>query len=386
LELILPEAYLGETESPGRLERIHRKMAEYLDQGVLEPRDGLIYVERTALGRTRRGLMLCLDLERYDFSSGSTSLIRATEGTIIERIHPRVRVRQAAPLELPHILVLIDDPGGTVIEPVAAGAARLTQLYDFDLMLGSGHLAGYAVDEGAEAQVVAALRALARPEAFAARYGLGPDRPVLLFAMGDGNHSLATAKAVWESVKPRVGMNHPARYALVEIENIHDPGLEFEPIHRVLFGLSRDILAALQASFGSRLAYRPAASAEELIRLVNAAEGPGHTVGLIAGGAAPAFGLVGIGKPTATLPVGTLQAWLDGFMGQGGAERIDYVHGEDVVCSLGGQPGNAGFYVPGMQKSDLFKTVILEGALPRKTFSMGEAREKRFYMECRKIV
>jgi hypothetical protein len=384
LNLVLPEVYL---EKPGKTERIQSiqaTMRAYLDRGILQPRDGLIYVERTVDGKTRKGILLCLDLERYDYTPGSTSLIRATEGTIVERLPARMKIRRGAALELPHILVLIDDLERTVIEPVGIAKGKLEKLYDFDLMLCSGHLTGYAVNTALEDKVVAALRGLASPEVFAAKYGIGRDKPVLLFAMGDGNHSLATAKAVWEEMKPRVGMDHPARYALVEIENVHDEGLAFEPIHRVLFGLRRDLFAAMKDYFGANLTCIPVASAEAMVGAMDNAKGPEQVIGLISGG--KKFVVVKIANPSANLPVGTLQGFLDTFLKEGGAEKIDYVHGEEVVCKQGIQPGNAGFYVPGMNKSDLFKTVILDGALPRKTFSMGEAREKRFYMECRKIL
>ena len=384
LNLILPEIYLEKPGEAERIQRIQSSMRSYLDGDILQPHDGLIFVERTVDGKTRRGLVLCLDLECYDYNKGSTSLIRATEGTIVERLPPRVRVRQGAVLELPHILVLIDDPQRTVIEPVEAAKDRLEKMYDFDLMLGSGHLTGYAVSEGLETQVVKSLRGLAEPVTFAPKYGLSGDQPVLLFAMGDGNHSLATAKAVWENIKQEVGMDHPARYALVEIENVHDEGLTFEPIHRVLFGLKRDILAAMQQAFG-KVTYLPVADAELMVKRVDDQQGPSQLVGMIGGGEGKTFGVLEITRPTSNLPVGTLQACLDPFLNEGGAQKIDYVHGEEIVCRLGAQPGNAGFYVPGMDKSELFKTVILDGALPRKTFSMGEAHEKRFYMECRKI-
>jgi hypothetical protein len=294
-----------------------------------------------------------------------------------------MKIREGATIELPHILVLIDDPNRTVIEPLRAATSRFEQLYNFDLMLDSGHLTGYAVSEEFENQVIDALRELAKPETFAAKYGIGQDQPVLLFAMGDGNHSLATAKAIWEKIKPQVGMDHPARYALVEIENVHDEGLEFEPIHRVLFGLKKDLFAELEKSFGTNLTYKPVPSAEEMVKLVDSATGEKQAIGLVGGG--KEFGVLEIANPSSNLPVGTIQSFLDVFLKDGGAEKIDYVHGQDVTVKLGGQAGNAGFYLPGMSKSDLFKTVILDGALPRKTFSMGEAREKRFYMETRKI-
>lgn len=378
--ITLPEIYLEKPGEAERIQSIQSTMRQYMEAGILQPREGLIYVERTVAGKTRKGLMLCLDLERYDYTKGSTSLIRATEGTIVERLPPRMKIREGAPLELPHILVLIDDPNRTVIEPIEAAKAGLEKLYDFDLMLGSGHLTGYAVRD--EAQVVAALRDLARPEVFAAKYGLSAEQPVLLFAMGDGNHSLATAKAIWEKLKPSVGMDHPSRYALVEIENVHDDGLEFEPIHRVLFGLKRDFLAALEESFGANFSFSPVANAAEMVKRVDAGSASRQLIGIVT---EKGCGVGEISNPGTNLPVGTLQAFLDPFLKSGGAEKIDYVHGGEVTARLGSQPGNVGIYLPGMAKGDLFKTVILDGALPRKTFSMGEAKEKRFYMEARKI-
>jgi hypothetical protein len=383
LNLTFPEVYLEKPGGEERIRNIQASMRKYMEEGILQPRDGLVYVERTVGGRTRKGIVLALDLEAYDYNKGSSSLIRATEGTIVDRLPPRIKIREGATIELPHILVLIDDPNRTVIEPLHAAKSKLNQLYDFDLMLESGHLAGYAVNEEFESQVVEALRGLAKPETFAAKYGIDKDQPVLLFAMGDGNHSLATAKAIWEKIKPQVGMNHPARYALVEIENVHDEGLEFEPIHRVLFGLKKDLFVEMEKTFGANLTYKPVSGAEEMVSVVDSAQGPSQTIGVVGGG--KRFGVIEIVNPSSNLAVGTLQSFLDAFLKQGGAEKIDYVHGEDVTVKLGSQPGNAGFYLPGMSKSDLFKTVILDGALPRKTFSMGEAREKRFYMEARKI-
>jgi len=385
LNLTFPEIHL---EKPGEMEHIKNiqaTMNKYLDNGTLQPREGLIYVERTVGRKTRRGLMLCLDLEHYDYSKGSRRLIRATEGTIVERLPPRIKVREGAALELPHILVLIDDPNQSVIEPVGAAKSNLEKLYDFELMLDSGHLAGYAVSQELEANVIEALIELAQPETFAVKYGVSRDKPVLLFAMGDGNHSLATAKAIWEKIKPQAGLNHPARYALVEIENVHDEGLEFSPIHRVLFGLKKDLFAAISSEFGTNFSYMAVSNAEEMFKGVAAADQGRQLIGLVGGSMDQKFGVVEIMNPLSNLAASSLQPFLDSFMKSGGAEKIDYVHGEEVVVRLGSQPGNAGFYLAGMHKSELFKTVILDGALPRKTFSMGEAREKRFYMEARKI-
>jgi hypothetical protein len=294
-------------------------------------------------------------------------------------------IREGAALELPHILVLIDDPDGRVIEPIQSAVQGTKPLYDFDLMLGSGHLTGYGLLPSLQESVIAGFRALAKPEAFRNRYGLDPKAAKLLFAMGDGNHSLATAKAVWEQMKAGVGMQHPARYALVEIENVHDEGLEFAPIHRILFGLKSDLWNAMQTHFGDAVVRTPLDSFDGLMHTVDRIQGSEQTVGLVQGLDGEKYGLIRFTRPASSLPVGTLQAFLDDFLKQGGAQRIDYVHGSEIVDRLGGQVGNAGFYLPPMGKSSLFRTVILDGALPRKTFSMGAAREKRFYMEARKI-
>jgi hypothetical protein len=380
--MTLPEIYLGGDDEAERIRAIRNTMRQYLRAGILRTREGMILVERTIRGKTRRGLILCLDLERYDYSDGSTSLIRATEGTIVDRLPVRMKIREGAPMELPHILVLIDDPQQTVIEPLIASKRRLEKLYEFDLMLGSGHLAGYGVSD--EAPVIAALKQLASPQIFSAKYGVGADHPVLLFALGDGNHSLAGAKAVWEKMKSEAGMNHPARYALVEIENVHDDALEFEPIHRVLFGVKGDFVAALRETLGPNISHTPAATADAMQKAVHLApnSGTAQRIGIIAGGT---FGVAEISQSRFHLPVGTIQPFLDSYLKKGFAERIDYVHGEDVAIRLGSQPGNAGICLPVLNKSELFKTVILDGALPRKSFSLGEAREKRFYMEARRL-
>jgi len=382
-KLILPEVYLNTPEESARVQTTQAEMRRYLDENRLIAREGLIYVERTVEGRTRRGLMLALDLETYDYNKGSQTSIRATEGTILDRLPPRMRIREGAPLELPHILMLIDDPERTVIEPVAQQTAKLEKAYDFELMLGSGHLTGYFVNDPAlEARVMSALEKLADPQAFQARYGVGSDKGVLLFAAGDGNHSLATAKAIWEKIKPQVGLDHPARYALVEVENVHDEGLEFEPIHRVLFGVKADVHAALRETFGERVSFIACTDEHDMVRRVEAQSGAAQQIGMVS---AAGCELVCVENPPSNLPVGTLQGFLDAWLKTGAAGQIDYIHGEDVVVELGRKPGHIGFYLPAMPKDDLFKTVILDGALPRKTFSMGEAHEKRFYMESRRI-
>lgn len=397
--ITLPEVYLDTPEEPARVQSIKDTMHDYLGQGLFEEFEGIVLVERTVSdkgrSKTRHGIMLALDLEQYNYAKGSTSLIRATEGTILERIPPRVRIRSGAPLELPHILVLIDDPAGSVIEPLVRQRSSLRRLYDFDLMLDSGHLTGYAVeDAGGQAAVLASLASLGQPETFAIKYGLPADTPPLVYAMGDGNHSLATAKAIWEDLKGEVGMNHPARYALVEIENIHDEGLEFEPIFRVLFDVKQDLTQALDRFYPDRYRLVRVANPAAMTALVDNFGSASSATGGAEVGTAHAIGVftpeacyvLYISDPPSNLPVGSLQSFLDWWGKTGGFGKIDYVHGLDVTARLGSQAGNLGFYLPAIDKSSFFKTVILDGALPRKTFSMGEAKEKRFYMEARRIV
>jgi len=384
LHLILPEVYLENEDKDERVKQIHSTMKKYVEDDLFQLHEGLIYVERTIRGKIRKGIMLCLDLEQYDFKENATGLIHPTEGTVLDRLPPRVKVREGAMLELPHILVLIDDPNHTVIESVSQAKASLNKLYDFELMLGSGYLAGYAVTEKLENQVIESLRSLAKHEDFIKKYDLNQDSSVLLFAMGDGNHSMAAAKEYWDQIKPQVGMNHPARYALVEIVNVHDEGLEFEPIHRILFNLQRDLLVELKNYFGENFSNSTASSYEEMTQKVDSAEGQKQVVGLVRG--RNQFGVIEIANPKSNLAVGTIQSFLDVFMENNGAEKIDYVHGEDVLKKIASQKEHAGFYLAGMHKSDLFKTVIVDGVLPRKAFSMGEAKDKRFYLEARKIV
>lgn len=383
LHLTYPEVFLSEAQPEERIARIRATMKRYLGANLFVETTGFIYVERTLGKHVRRGLVACLDLEQYDFSKGSTSPIRATEGTILDRIPPRVKIREGATIELPHIMVLLDDPNDTVIGPLRALAGG-KPLYDVDLMLGSGHVRGHLVEDPAlEAGVVRAIEALASPAEFARKCHVPEGTPVLLHAMGDGNHSLATAKTIWESAKKNgASVDSRLRYALVELVNLHDESLVFEPIHRVLFEENRPLVDALREGFGSRCTVTPAASFEEMRKVVDAQAGA-HAFGVVS---AAGFCVVEIAAPTNTLPVGTLQTFLDEHMKKGSAKELDYVHGDDSVTTLGSKHGNVGIYLPGMKKEDLFRTVVLDGALPRKTFSMGEAYEKRFYLEGRRLV
>ncbi len=386
LRLIYPEVHLGEAEPEKRIAQVQSHMKRYVDEGVLQPKTGFVYVARTTQGRTRHGLVVALDLECYDYNKTSTSLVRATEGTILSRLPPRIKVREGAPIELPHIMVLIDDPNDTVIGPLKTKA--LPALYDFELMQEGGHLRGGLVDQDDDLQQVHdALSALAAPAHFAQKYSLQDGVAPLLYAMGDGNHSLATAKAIWESLKEGKARadweSDPRRFALVELVNVHDEALVFEPIHRVLFDVKTDVTQALQEAFKERLTLRKVDELQTLTDEVERSTSQVQRFGMIN---AKGYWLAELSAADANLPVGSLQAVLDPIVKAGQVAEIDYVHGTDVVDSLGRKDGNVGFYLPSMDKHDLFKTVIVDGALPRKTFSMGEAHEKRFYMECRSLI
>lgn len=392
LRLILPEVYLGAADETQRIHAIQETMRRYLADGVLTPQPpGLILVEReTARGRSRKGLIAALDLEHYDFNTNARTLIRPTEGTILERLPPRIRVREGAPLELPHVMVLIDDPERSVIEPLFA--EPLEKLYDFPLMLDSGRVRGWRVDQPMLIQWIAErLERLVDPAAFSERYGVA-DEPALLYAMGDGNHSFATAKIIWENLKhaapdPAAVMSHPARHALVELVNLHDEGLEFEAIHRVAFGVDAEhLLTAFDEFLAARdstltVLERPSwGAARRTWREMQRSDRQ-----VIAFVTQDRCGVLLIERPRLTLPVASLQAFLDPYLDNRSGARLDYIHGEETLERLGRQPGNIGFYLPALAKSDFFRTVIRDGALPRKTFSMGEADEKRFYLECRRI-
>lgn len=386
LRLIYPEAHLNEPDENGRLEAIRSSMDAYLEQKVLEPlKEGFVLIERvTARGVLRRGLLVCLDLERYDFREGSTCLIRATEGTVIERLPVRVKIRSRASMELPHIMVLIDDPEMTVIEPLFG--QRLTKLYDFELMMNGGHLRGYHVVHPKTIEAVGkSLARLADPARFSDRYGVR-DSDVLLYAVGDGNHSLASAKLFWEQVKSQAQdkaavMAHPARYALVELVNVHDRGLEFEPIHRVLFNVNpTKVLSAMEDFFSPKDSEVSVLSEGEPLPAEVARV---HVVEYMT---ADSRGRIVIRNPRWNLEVGSLQAFLDAYCREDTDAGIDYIHGDDVLGELSSRPSAMGFRLPVLSKHDLFKTIILEGVLPRKAFSMGHADEKRYYVECRKIV
>jgi uncharacterized protein (DUF1015 family) len=343
-------------------------MEVYLKDILCEHPDSMIYVERVQSdGSVRRGIVMAVDLECYDFRKGADSLIRATEATVIERIPPRVAIRRDAKIELPHVMLLIDDPERTVIEPLSAENCPAVA-YDTELMLGGGHITGRFLSESAKASVASALDALITPEAMQKRYGDASLSP-LLFAVGDGNHSLATAKTIYEELKATIGeeqaSKHPARYALVEVVNIHDEALKFEPIYRVVFGVDPDDLISELKVYAEALNGSAEAQSLEYIT-------------------AKESGSISFSHPDKQLTVGTLKDFIDGYLKKHPEAEVDYIHGESSVKSLVSDT-SVGFIFSGMSKSELFKTVIYDGALPRKTFSMGHAEDKRYYLECRRI-
>ena len=378
LRLMLPELYLDKPGEAERIKEIRATMDKYLADGTLRKMaPGCMLIKRTAEGRSRLGLVIATDLEAYDFSKGSNSLTRATEGTVVERIPPRLRIRGDAPIEMPHILILIDDPDKSVIEPLVDAPKEV--IYDTDLMMDGGHITGCFIEEKDLEGAQEALSVLY--DKAEEKYGAGH---VIFQAMGDGNHSLATAKTAWENIKktlsPEEIETHPARFALCEIENIHDEGIVFEPIHRVIF--------ANKGQSGAELI-------EKVVDLLGKFNGKAYLADADAAvpeGAfeIPCMSAAGKGKiivegPENKLEVGCLQHVLDIMVKEDKDCEIDYIHGADVVERLSAQDGNAGFLLPAMDKFLLFPAVAADGALPRKTFSMGEANEKRYYIESRYI-
>ncbi len=389
LNVIFPEVYLEDSDGDQRIANINTTMQSYLDDNVLVPMSnkGFILVDRkTSQAASRKGLVVAIDLEQYDFNKGSQTLIRATEGTIVDRLPPRIKVRQDAAIELPHIMVLIDDPDRTVIEPLFEKNPE--QLYDVELMMDSGQTKGYAIDTPELIQQVAdALAQLASTEVFEKKYD-AQGKEVLLYAMGDGNHSLATAKAIWEKIKadatdPQTEMDNPARYALVELVNIHDEGLQFEPIHRVIFNVQPEqLLSDMQTHFAGNCSIERCDNEADMRSKAQTAEN--KQLQIVPFNDASGYGYIQISDPQFTLELATLESFLNDYLDKNGG-KVDFIHGDDVVNELGVKEGNMGFFFPPISKHSLFKTIIFDGALPRKTFSMGEADEKRFYLEARKI-
>ncbi|MBQ9805081.1 MAG: DUF1015 domain-containing protein [Clostridia bacterium] len=352
--LIYPEVYLGKSDAAAVTASINREMQAYLDAGVYEEyADALIYVERIQSdGALRQGLVGMVDLDEYDYTEGSTSRIRATEKTVLERIPPRVEVRKNAPTELPHVLMLIDDAERAILEPLQALArdGKMQKVYDFDLMLGGGHLTGYLVPRERNAHICAQIE------------HLGEKHDGITLAVGDGNHSLATAKACRELCRTEVN-----RYALCELVNIHSEALVFEPIYRTVENVDPNALLAAFRRYASST--NPTGNKPQTVTFVT------DTLKTE----------VSIANPPHALAVGTVQLFLDSYLPTQAGAVIDYIHDEDEVAAVVAKGNACGFLYDCMGKSELFDAVAREGVLPRKTFSMGHARDKRYYTEVRKI-
>jgi len=369
LRLILPEVYLEDSDVDKRIEGIHGNMQKYLSDGIFkEYRNSLVYIERVQSdGLVRAGLVGKIDLEKYDYRKGSKSQVRATEATVVERIPPRIKIRNGAPVELPHIMILIDDIKGTVVEQAGEAKDSFEKLYDFDLMQGGGSIKGWLVSDDKADAAIEALEALGDLSAFNKKYSLNEDSP-LVYAMGDGNHSLATAKEFYEQLKaanPGKDLSdHPARYALVEIVNLHSPALRFEAIHRIV---TETNVTELLTKLGEMLLLTTDPTDQKITIVENGKRRA-----------------VYVHTPLSKLAVGSLQTALDKLLPEIGG-KVDYIHGSEVVEKLSMSENSVGFLLPDMGKEELFPTVICDGALPRKTFSMGHAADKRYYVEARKI-
>ena len=358
LRVTLPEIYLEDADVKERISAIHESMRQYLDAGIFNTYpDAMVYVERIqGNGILRTGVVGKVDLEAYNYEQGSKSPVRATEATVLERIPPRMKVRAKAPLETPHIMILMDDPDDSAIGTCTAAKDTMTVLYDTPLMNGGGSIVGRLMDKTAQAAFLEKLDAVMTASG------------ELQLAMGDGNHSLATAKACYEALKkahPDVDYsNHPARYALVELVNLHSEALQFEAIHRII------------------TATDPGRMMMALARVLGLSEEPADQSMIVVQGNTKRR--MYIHKPTSNLTVGSLQNALDAYLAANPG-KIDYIHGTETVERLAAMPDAIGFLLPDMDKADLFPSVQKDGALARKTFSMGHAEDKRYYMEVRAI-
>lgn len=374
--ITFPEVYLEKEGKKERIRNIVKTMEDYIEEGVFtEYKDSFILVKRTCDGKSRYGLMAALDLDQYDYSKDSRSLIRATEGTILERIPPRKEIRKDAPLELPHIMVLISDEKRSVIEPLKDKMDSLKRIYSTELMKDGGYLEGYLIDSDEDKEMIY--------QAFESLYSALDKNNPLLFAMGDGNHSLATAKSCWEDMKKGLSeeerKDSKARYALVEIENIYDEALLFEPIHRVFFNLSMDEFEKEVLKYAKGMTYHREKSIEDMVERINSRDG--LVFGLSVNNELYSLEVKGSRN---VLSASLMQSVIDSLK-ERNACQIDYIHGIDVTVRLSNEGNNIGIILPDVDKSSFFETVIKEGSFPRKTFSIGHANEKRYYMEARRI-
>lgn len=368
--IIFPEAYLEKINFGDKVREIHSQMKGYLDNNIFEEyKDSMFYVERTLRdGSIRKGIIGALDLEEYDFNTGAKSLIRATEGTVVNRLPPRIKIREGACIDIPHILVLIDDEKKEIIEYFSNKKETLKRLYSFNLMKKGGHIEGYLLGEKEIELIETRLLKLVDKKYFQEKYKMKDISP-FLFAMGDGNHSLAAAKSCYEKLKNELGevvaKQSSLRFALVELNNLHDDSLKFQAIHRLVFNVDENhFLNKLEEYCNENKTSDFSSQSITIVKDLKKRK-------------------IEIKNPTHNLIVGSIQIFLDGYLEKFGGS-LDYVHGENETVELS-KNGKIGIILDTIKKSDLFKTIILKDVLPRKTFSMGEASEKRYYLECRKI-
>ena len=374
LHIMLPEVYLEDDHVAEQIAHMKNVMQDYLYDNVLDKLErGIILTERHMGNKVRKGILLAMDLEQYDWDISKKPMIRATEQTVLSRIPPRVAIRRGAVLEMPHIMLLIDDPDDTVIGNLHIQRGSMKKIYDFDLMMGGGALEGWLAEEKLVDQTIDAISHLDKKDN-------------MLFCVGDGNHSLATAKTIWEETKteltPEEQENHPLRYALCEVINLRDRAVEFMPIHRLFFGVN------------------PSECAYYVVEKLNAA---GKNAKLVFGRWNPSVeapdgayvipfkyhdgaGKIIIENPSHPLAVGEVQDIFEEYLTVAKSGSIDYIHGDEAFLELSNEYDAIGFYFDALQKSDFFDLIVKCGVLPKKTFSLGEAEQKRYYMECRLLV
>lgn len=358
LNLIFPEVYLSNDNSE-RIANINVKMTEYTDKEIFrEINDYILVVRDLPNGMRRLGLMMVVDLEDYEYTTINDALIKATEKTVVDRLPPRIEVRKNASLELPHIMLLVDDADKEIIESLYAQADKFEKLYDFDLNMKGGHIKGYKVPNSKE--IAAKFDKLIAPETMKAKYNT---KKQMLFAVGDGNHSLATAKACWQELKQKLDVNeiknHPARFALCELVNLHDDSLVFEPIHRVLFGANENFILEMTKVLDGNARLKIMFRGKKYI--LNIPENPSDAIK-------------------------DIQDFIDEYILEHNEIEQDYIHGDEHLKKVIEDKEAVGIFMPTIAKEGLFDYVIRRGVLPRKSFSMGNAEDKRYYLEARKII
>jgi hypothetical protein len=381
INLIFPEVYLESKDLESQTKAINENMNKYISNGVFEEHKGIFIINRkTPYVPSRKGLIIAINLDCYDYSKGSKPLIRATEGTVIDRLPPRIKIRENAVIELPHVMLLLNDKNKTVIEPLFEEVSKIP-LYETELMLDGGYISAYKIeDEKVIESLYCSLDNLI----------LNQENP-MLFAVGDGNHTLAAAKAHWENIKKTLSedelLTHPARFALVEVCNLYDDGIAMHPIYRTMCNIKPIEIIAAAGEYFNKHHTKPEivflGSPKEVVEKVSQISEERHCFGIVSEDKSC---VLTINNPEFAVEAGSLQAFLDDYLKHKKDAKIDYIHGEEATISLGTKHECAGFILPPIRKGFIFDYIKEHGVLPRKTFSIGEAVEKRYYIEARKIV